>query len=77
MADACAASVKNSGQHLRDKPDGATVPAERVVEKNVPQKLSSSHARKKILLKLHYSDAFFAPAVMMGQSTSFFVAVTG
>jgi hypothetical protein len=42
-----------------------------------PHRSNSSHARKKILLKLHYSDAFFAPAVMMGQSTSFFVAVTG
>jgi hypothetical protein len=65
VADACATTVKNSGQHLRDKPDGATVPAVRHLEKTDPQTFDSSHARKKILLKLHYSDAFFAPAVMV------------
>jgi hypothetical protein len=82
MADACAASAKNSGQLLRDKPDGATVPARPAVEKTptniCPQILFSSHARKKILLKLHYSDAFFAPAVMIGGlHVIFFVEVTG
>jgi hypothetical protein len=47
MADACAASVKNSGQHLRDKPDGATVPAELAVGKIDPQNLVAVMPEKK------------------------------
>jgi hypothetical protein len=47
MADACAASVKNSGQHLRDEPDGATVPAERAVEKTSRKILVAVMLEKK------------------------------